>query len=282
MSAQRDLHKHLEQFKEQGFTILEEVYDAEKIKALAAKFHHLRAEELGIPSGKTNYLISNTIERIPRLFLPVVANPLILDLAETILGPFVQISDSVMFGFDSIPSADASGKVNGWHRDRYAQMPSGCYQRPLAIGALCYMQDMITSEYGQFRVIPGSHRRPLALEADERSVPHPEEMLVPVKAGDVIVFHHALLHSGSPNTSGNTRIFFGASYNSTWMRHKDNHSGPSVQRIISQARDRNDHRMLRLFGVDDQLEARVNGGATILDELRWAEWAAADRAAIKQ
>jgi hypothetical protein len=102
-----------------------------------------------------------------------------------------------------------------------------------------------------------------------------------MKAGDVVVIHNCLLHSGTPNTSGRTRYFFSIFYNLTWLKFTDNHSGPNVQQIIRQARERNDHRTLRLFGVDDHLERRANCGFQEPDEQRWAEWAAADQAAIK-
>jgi ectoine hydroxylase-related dioxygenase (phytanoyl-CoA dioxygenase family) len=140
----------------------------------------------------------------------------------------------------------------------------------------------MTTEFGPLRIIPGSHRTGMLLKPEEISVPHPDEILLSLKAGDVVFFHNAMLHSGTPNTSGSPRLFIGGSYNSTWMRHKDDHSGPNVQKLIEHARERNDHRLMRLFGIDDHLEKRINSGFTISDDIRWAEWAAADKAAIKK
>jgi hypothetical protein len=69
-------------------------------------------------------------------------------------------------------------------------------------------------------------------------------------------------------------------YNLSWLRTTDDHSGPNVARVIAEARKRGDHRVLRLFGVDDHLERRANSGFLRPDEERWAEWAAEDAAAL--
>lgn len=279
-STQIDLLQHFSEYKENGYTIFEKVYNQDQIQAWIKKFRQLQEESF--ESEKAPMAFPNMIELAPKLMLPNKANPLILDFAEMVMGPFVQINDSVIFGSNSVSKEEAKNKVNGWHRDRFAMVPKGdSYQRPSTMNQLCYLQDL-TEEHGPLRVIPGSHRKGITMKDEERLVPHADELLIQVKAGDVVVFHNALLHTGSPNTSpGGVRLIIGGSYNSTWMRHTDNHSGPNVQRLIQQARERNDHRMLRLFGVDDQWEARMNSGFTVPDEIRWAEWAAADKAAVK-
>jgi ectoine hydroxylase-related dioxygenase (phytanoyl-CoA dioxygenase family) len=273
-----DVKQRVEEFRENGYTIFESVYDKDTIGTWVQKFQQLLQEEAGKPINN-NYLVSNMIELAPKMMLPLVANALILDFAEKIVGPFVQISDSVMFAFDSTSPEAAANRVNGWHRDRYAHVPRGGYHNPNALTSLCYLQDM-TEEYGPLRVIPGSHRAEIVMDDSQKSQPHPDEILLPMKAGDVILFHNALLHTGTPNTSGKLRTFIGGSYNCTWMKHKDNHSGPNVQRLVQEAREANDHRRLRLFGIDEQLEKRINSGFTVSDDTRWAEWSEQDKAAI--
>jgi len=268
-------------FRENGYTIFEKVYDKAAIESWIEKYHELRVEIYGDNETDPAFIIDNLIERAPEKMLPVVSNPIVIDFAEMVIGPFVQISDSVTLSTSSITKEEAHNKVNGWHRDRYAMVPRGGYTNPTALSVLSYLQDM-TPEFGPLRVIPGSHRSGMVLQPEENSVPHADEVLIPLKAGDVIFFHNALLHSGSPNTSGSYRLFLGGSFNSTWMRHKDDHSGPNVKKLVESARERNDHRIMRLFGVDEQLEKRINSGFTISDDVRWAEWAAADKAAIKQ
>ena len=135
--------------------------------------------------------------------------------------------------------------------------------------------------FGPLRVIAGSHRNPVFIEAESRSKPHPDEKLIYMKAGDVVVTHNGLIHSGTPNTSGQLRYYFGIYYNSSWLKHTNNHSGPLTQRILAEARSRNDYRHMRLVGEEPQLQARSNSGFLVPDKQRWQEWTEADRNAIK-
>lgn len=273
-----DYQKHLEEFKVNGYTIFENVYDEETMAVWKDKHKQLQEDSLGNKIG--NWWFGNTCELLPRQMLPAVANPLILDFAEMVMGPFVQLDNLTLAGFPSISKEEATNKTSGWHRDRWAYYPKGeQYVHPLSINAISYLQDL-TDEYGPLRVIPKSHRNPMGLSPEEINVPHKQEVIVHMKAGDVVVTHNGLIHSGTPNTSGNVRYFFSVYYNRTWLKHTDNHNGPNVQRIIQEARERKDHRMMRLFGVDEQLEKRANSGFMIEDETRWAEWVAEDKAAI--
>jgi len=274
-----DLTRHLAEFKEMGYTVFPNVYDAETMEQWKRKHAELQQNVITDPK-RPIWWFRDTCELAPRLMLPAVANPLILDFAELVMGPFVQLDNLTLAAFPTVAPEQAQGRVSGWHRDRWSQIPrSSAYERPLAINAICYLQDL-TDAFGPLRVIPGSHRKPITLTPEERSRPHPDEVIIHMKAGDVVVIHNGLLHSGTPNISGQLRFFFSVYYNLTWLKHTDNHSGPNVQQIIREARARNDHRTLRLFGVDDHLEQRANSGFTQPDEERWAEWAAADRAAI--
>ena len=83
----------------------------------------------------------------------------------------------------------------------------------------------LTDEYGPLRVIAGSHRQPITIEVEDRNKPHPDETLLYMKAGDVVVTHNHLIHSGTPNSADGLRYFFSIYYNSTWLKHTDNHSG---------------------------------------------------------
>lgn len=278
--TEEDLQQHLEEFKVQGYTIFENVYDQEMMGKWKEK--HLQLQEDSFGAKGREWWFANTCELAPQLMFPAVANPLILDFAELVMGPFVQLDNLTLAAFPSISKEEAKGKASGWHRDRWANMPiSHDYFHPLSINAISYLQDL-TDEFGPLRVIPGSHRLALGIAEEERTKPHAKELIVHMKAGDVVVTHNGLLHSGTPNSSGQSRYFFSVYLNKTWLKHTDNHSGPNVQRIIQEARSRNDHRTLRLFGVDDHLQQRANSGFHVADEKRWAEWAAQDKAAIKE
>ena len=106
------------------------------------------------------------------------------------------------------------------------------------------------------------------------------EELLYLQAGDLVLTHNGLLHSGTPNTSGKKRYFFSVYYNISWLKYTDTFDGPNCRQLIAWARKRNDHRALRLLGQDDHLQARGNSGFQAPDESRWAEWSKADRDAI--
>ena len=274
----QDYNKHLEEFKEQGYTNFRGVYDRRTMDEWIETYERLKKQSF--PLEGRSWWFASTCELAPRVMLPAVANPLILDFAELVLGPFVQLDNLTLAGFPSIPPEEAAGKVSGWHRDRWAKLPQGNdYQHPLSINAISYLQDL-TEEYGKLRVIPGSHRRSVRMAEEERDRPHREEVLLDVRAGDVVVTHNGLLHSGTPNVSGKTRYFFSVYYNKSWLKHTDNHSGPNVQSIVRDARRRNDYRLMRLFGVDERMPIRANSGFLQEDERMWAQWCAEDREAL--
>lgn len=102
------------------------------------------------------------------------------------------------------------------------------------------------------------------------------------RAGDVVLTHGLLAHSGAPNTSGQPSYFLSASYQRCWLRHCDKHVGPRVQAVVEDARTRNDRRVMRLLGHDHLLWERgkpyfMSGD----DEARWAAWIEEDRAAMR-
>ena len=210
---------------------------------------------------------------------PTVSNSVILDFAERVVGPFVQLDNLTLAAFPSVPQDEANGKVGGWHRDRWARMPTGAYERPLAMNAICYLQDL-SDEYGQLRLVPGSHVNPVTVKPEQKELPHAAEKIVSMKAGDVVLTHNGLLHSGTPNTSGKRRFFFSVYYNISWLKHTDTYEGPNSRQLIDWARRRNDHRSLRLLGVDDHLQARGNSGFQEPDEERWQKWIAEDKEAL--
>lgn len=276
----KDLSAHLAEFKENGYTVFPQLFDQEQVSEWKEKYNQLREELFGNHMQKT-YTITDMVERAPRTMLTFTANPVILDFLELVMGPFVQIGDANFNGFASQPKEDVVNKVNGWHRDMYGFAPNGTdYQIPRQALALTYLEDM-TEETGPLRVIPGSHRKEVFIHPDDKNKPHPDEEVLSLNAGDVIVFS-GILHTGTPNTSDRHRIFIGGMYTYTWYRPTCNFNGPNIQHLIKQAAERNDRRMLRLLGVNGQLEKdRINYGFIVPDEMKWEEWIAQDKAALK-
>ena len=270
------IDERFEKYKIHGFTIFERVFDESQMRLWREKHQQLSAEN----DGQTWF--GNMLEAAPDLMWPAVTHPTILEFVEKVMGPFVQLDNLTLAAFSSIEPQKAKGRVSGWHRDRWAHVPyTDAYHRPNAINAISYLQEL-TDAFGPLRVIIGSHRTPLTMEDTERAKPHPAEMLIHMKAGDVVITHNGLVHSGTPNTSGQLRYFFSIYYNLTWLKHTDHHSGPHTQQLLAEAKEANNHQLMRLLGVDEQLQPRCNSGFLLPDEERWEEWAAADRGAISR
>jgi len=268
------LDQRLKAYKTDGFTIFEKVFDEPQMQNWREKHTELSATN----NGQTWF--GNTLELAPKLMWPAVTHTDILDFVEKVMGPFVQLDNLTLAAFPSIEPEKAEGKVSGWHRDRWAHVPyTDAYHRPNAINAISYLQDL-TAAFGPLRVIVGSHRKPITIADTERAKPHPDETLIYMKAGDVVITHNGLVHSGTPNTSGQLRYFFSIYYNLTWLKHTDHHTGPHTQKLLATAKSANNQQHMRLLGVDEQLQPRCNSGFLRADEERWEEWATADRAAI--
>jgi hypothetical protein len=266
--------RRLAEFKRDGFTIFDNAHPPDLLEQWREVYDSRCASEGGA------VWLQGTFEAHPALFLPAIANPSILDFAEIVMGPFVQLDALAINAFPSVDPEAAIGKVNAWHRDRYSTVPQTIdYIHPLSCNTIFYFQDL-TEEYGPLRVVPGSHRQALLVTPDDRERPRADEVLLYPKAGDVVFTHCNILHSGTPNTSGKLRYFMSASYNCSFMKHRDPLDGPNTRDIVERARRSGDRRLMRLLGEDEQLWDRVNPYWFMgTDEERWRHWISEDRAA---
>ena len=271
--------KRLKEYRLQGYTIFKKLYDEATMQNWRQEQDRLECASLGPYAKQRTTWFGNMLERSPNLMWAAVANTDVLDFMEAVVGPLVQLDNLTLAAFPPVDIEAAGGKVSGWHRDRWGRMPNGFYERPLAMNAICYLQDL-DDAYGPLRIIPDSHIKPIRIAKDANLQPHPDEQLVYLEAGDVILTHNGLLHSGTPNTSGRKRYFFSVYYNISWLKYTDTFDGPNCQQLITWARQRNDFRTLRLLGVDEHLQARANSGFLQPDAGQWKEWSAADREAL--
>lgn len=266
-----NLQNHLLEFKERGFTVFPSLHGCD----FFSDWHQLA--EMSVRREPEKRVFGDLIEVAPELAIRAVANPTLLDFAELVMGPFVQLDGLTLVVWPPFQAHNPDQMDIHWHRDPWSQVPrSTSYDRPLAINALTYLQDL-DDRMGPLRVIPRSHRKPLTIPTHLRAQPHPEEQLIYLRRGDVIVMHNYLVHSRTPNHSNSTRSYLSVYYNLTWLRTSTRFDGASSRSIIQLAEDNNDRRMLRLFGVDSQLEARTNSGFLTENEHCWEDWIREDR-----
>ena len=272
----KSLEEHLAEFRRDGFTLFPQMLDAAWIREMRDGFEELEGR---VPNadGSRPAAITDLLEHKPEPVLRALSNERLLDFAEMVVGPHVQL-ESITYR-RTPPQPEQDGAALGFHRDMFAFFPEdGVYHRPLLFNALSYLQDL-TDETGPLRIIPGSHMRAMRMSPEEARRPHPEEVILYPRAGDTAVFHCSMLHSGSPNRSNDYRYLFFLTFNHSWLKHRANYRGPVSQAVIAGARARNDRRLLRLLGVDDRFVQRANCGFLEPDEENWKRWIADDDAA---
>lgn len=271
MSTTPDLRRHLEEYRELGYTIFPGFWSLDEMAAFAEEGRRLERLE-------HRRMFRNNLERNPGLMWPAIQRLLgspVMALLEHTIGPLVQL-DSL--NLKSTPPVDRSQHMRpiGWHRDMWAEFPTGVYRRPLAGNMIAYGQEL-NEDFGPLRVIPGSHIQPVRIEDDMVHEPHPDEVLVRMGVGDLVVTHNGLLHSGTHNTADRDRFFFSFYVNSCWLKTTDSFAGPECQRLIAEARAAGDRQLLRFLGSEPQLDHRNNWGFRVPEEERYAQWRAEER-----
>jgi len=87
---------------------------------------------------------------------------------------------------------------------------------PWLVRVLYYLDDL-TPQVSPFRVVPHSH---LSMHADanpyKRYAAHPEEVMVPVKAGGAVLINHRVFHGNFPNTGDRAREMLAIAYRPGW------------------------------------------------------------------
>jgi hypothetical protein len=272
----------LDAFLRDGYLVLPDVFTSSEID----HFRQLRqaaTRDWCFVNGQADepIVVGDLLERHPRTMLEVVTHPSILGLAESIMGPFVQLDSVVLHA--SPPSPEHSrGQVVCWHRDRFGSFPAGLYTRPLALIYFVYLQDM-NAETGPLRVIPGSHRQPIEITPADLARARDDEVLVTTVPGDVIVIHNNLLHSGTRSVANVGRQFLGLSYTLSCLGSRcDSFDGPNCRALLATACRMHDRRLMRLLGWDEQIDARQNTGFTMPPAADWEQWRTEDDAYARE
>jgi ectoine hydroxylase-related dioxygenase (phytanoyl-CoA dioxygenase family) len=326
-AAEAELAEHALHLKSHGYTVLRNVLsDAVVAEArarldvrMAAKMETVLGEDDGVAltgaevaargstisiGGAENSptigfpgLLGAAPEVAELLVKPFLLNPRLLDLAERIMGPFVQGDGFYVVGTPPPSYTGAAtglaarsellAEAAGWHRDAYSHhsmwrsnpgwaddlAAGGQHTPPLAMHMLCYLQDM-DGPGGSLLAVPGSHRSAFG---DRPSTNEEEDAVLALdaRAGDAVVFHCDMLHSGSANRAadGAWRYMVTSFVVRSGLPHRDDFTGPSlVKALVSEARARGDRRVLRFFTADEEA-----GGPLRREEALWRATIEAER-----
>ena len=264
----KSYQEQIEEYQRDGYTIFKNFLTPEKVAELRAicdpEFARRHAENPERERATIASILEH--ETLGPPLAEQLLNPKLLDFAEMVMGPYVQLDSMEISGYPSV-GIEEKGKVAGWHRDafnlteQWANYPFK-YQReprpytpPMACNCLTYLQDM-TLDSGPLRVVPGSHLDYTMISKEAHREPHPNERLVSLEAGDMVYTHCEILHSGTLNTSGAIRYFISAYLSRIGLPHRDTFETPTIEQIVTDARQRNNRRLLRLFGIDEGFHQR--------------------------
>jgi len=200
---------HRRELDERGFVRLEGFIAPERRRRLEGRIQALYAAEGQSAGGEFKRepgarRLANLVDK-GEIFVACIVEPEVLEYVGHVLGSRFKLSSL------NARSADPRNQES-----QPLHVDAGAL--PDALGFwVCntvWMLDDFTRENGALRAVPGSHRwgrRPQEVLDDPRE-PHPEEVLVTGRAGDLVVMNSHLWHGGTANDTDRPRLALHAFY----------------------------------------------------------------------
>ena len=210
----RDTEDHLAEIESQGFTVLHDVFDADRAAALVGRLDELESS-LGITAADNSFEGSATV-RIYNLlvhgalFEAVPVEPSVLSVVEGVLdrGCLISSLSSIAIGpGETAQPIHADDQVMPLPRPHVATVCNSMWA----------LTDF-TEANGATRVVPGSH---LWAEAPEYGTPY-DSIPAVMPRGSVLVWHGSLWHGGGANTTEQRRVGLAMNYCAGWVRQQEN------------------------------------------------------------
>ena len=198
--------KILSSFRTNGYFLAQSVFPIKEMAACKLEAKLLIEKQTG-PSGVFVWMYDN----IPPLFESISCDPRLLSILKTLIGSKIEfLSAKPVFKSSEVYFASP------WHQDQAYWGGATKYSCWIAL-------EDTTPQNGCLRVIPGSHQKYRNHSAVEdvngftnritNNDLKTETILdIPMKCGDVLVFHDQLLHSSYANSSGKDRWSFIPTY----------------------------------------------------------------------
>lgn len=201
-----DLRRALD---ERGWVKLEGVLSSERRDRLVERIEALFAEE-GAQAG-AEFKQETGAQRLANLvdkgdvFVDCIVEPRTIELVAHVLGPRFKLSSLNARGAD--PGEAAAQPL-------HADVGAIADARGYWVCNTLWMLDDFTAENGSMRVVPASHRiGRLPQDAlEDPKAPHPDEVQVTGRAGDVVVMNAHLWHGGTANRTEGRRLALHAFY----------------------------------------------------------------------
>ena len=205
--------EQIHHFETEGYVILPGALDA-------AHIGRVKAELSSLPMRPSFFTDAPAFSKIPPHThgpeaAALIAHKPTLDFVENLLG------DDLVFMHSFYILSHPGAPTLELHTDfqPFGSTYSGWLEScPLRVRVLYYLDDT-RDDRSPLRIVPRSH---ICFHADaqpyRRYPNHPDEITVPVKAGDAFVFAVRLFHGTGPNTTNETRGMMEYDYRPVWAR----------------------------------------------------------------
>ena len=141
--------------------------------------------------------LANMVDKDP-LFAACIAEPRVLPYVQSVLGARFKLSSL---------NARSANPHNGVDQPLHADGGSLPDERGFWVCNTVWVLDDFTMDNGPLRAVPGTHRAgrlPADALLDPRA-PHPDQVVITAKAGDLIVMNAHLWHGGQANRTDRPR-----------------------------------------------------------------------------
>ena len=214
---------HIERLRRDGFTIVENLLDAEGLGAVHAGLERFLGHYRGRNpfEGRTTERVYTLAARGP-VFADIAEDPRVLALLDAFLRPgyLLTVSQAI--------SIYPGEKRQSLHSDD-SLYPLPRPRPPLSL-ALILAVDAFTAENGATVIVPGSHvwgDAELAAVRESNRTGQPCSLLeglrpVEMPAGAGVILSGTLVHGGGANTSNRPRLAITNQYGEPWLRPQEN------------------------------------------------------------
>lgn len=198
-----------QEFREQGYTVIEGVLDAQQIEAAKTALDEIFESEREIGPERnwhnSTYRVAYMLPQKHPLFRTLCFNEKTLTLMRMLLG------ERFVLGSLNGLSMTSGGEDQALHIDQQESVPGEI----LTINAM-HILDEFTLENGSTRVVPGSQKRVWPRGCDPAQF-ESETVRIVAPAGSLIAFNGALWHAGSRNTTPHPRRVLHAFFHRPWV-----------------------------------------------------------------
>ncbi|HVF09446.1 MAG TPA: hypothetical protein VNA16_01510 [Abditibacteriaceae bacterium] len=201
-----DIHEKAQQVYEQGFCVLEAVYDVGEIREASTLLDGYWEQQGRPPMSDFGIGIHPLAAKVPEI-MPYFGRQIVIDVMEAVVRDKVHLVHTGA-RLSNVDSAAAIGWHNHYSWDKNRLPRRDTIERILAGVYLEGSHPAI----GPLVVLPRRYNDPLSEPAGEYTEDWPGQLEVAAPPGSVVVFDTALWHTAKRGASPRVRHLFGAHY----------------------------------------------------------------------